>query len=245
MSSRVYVDTRTQQLTMCQELINQAISSLAAQKSQISCGHADVVKSSLDVKKPASVIESARYQDTVEVKATGDLENKLKAGVADYSAIHLGDWKPAPGAETVHIEDGEVESHNNMKLVEDLECAALDGARMMIFEVDDGLGNKSYTVGLEDILFDETGEWKNSKAKSAYENFLTKAMAAQKTALAEDADKFGAQSAKMRSAFRAAGLDAKGGEKLPTGSSHTVFTNTEAREERKPAQTFKVGGRAS
>ena len=244
MSSRVYVDGRTQQLMMCQSLINQAISQLKAEKSQVSCGHADVVTTNLDTGKPAATFDKARFQDKVEVKGTGDLESKLGATAPDYSADALGDWKPAVGADAVHIEGGKVDSHSNMRLVEDLECAALDGARMMIFEVDDGVGNKSYTVGLEDILFDDKGDWKSSKAQSAYESFLSKAITAQNVALAEDAKKMGVSTAKMRSAFRAAGLDAKKTERLPTGAAHTVFTSAPGTEKKARMSTFKVGGEA-
>jgi hypothetical protein len=246
MSSTVYIDNRARDLRMAESLINAAISNLQAQKSQIACGHADVVKSSLDVGTPASEIQKARYQDRLDVKNTGDLETKLKAKAPDYSAESLEDWKPVVGdhAGTVHIEDGKVDSHTNMRLVEDLESAALDGARIMIFEVDDGLGNKSYTIGLEDILFDEKGDWKNTKAKAAYENFLTKAIAAQQVAMEDEKAKFGETNQKLRSAFKAAGLDAKKTERLPTGATHTVFTDRGSQEERATLSSFKVGAKS-
>jgi hypothetical protein len=244
MSSRVYVDGRTSQLIACQDLVNQAISTLAAQESQVNCGHAEVVKSSIDVSAPAAAFHRARLEDRVETEDTRALEHRLSTAAPDYSAAALGDWHPVIGTETVHIEEDKVETKTNMKLLHDLECGALDGARMMIFEVEDSLGNKSYQIGLEDILFDDaSGEWKSSKAKAAYESFLAKAIAAQKVALEEDRTAAGATSTKMRAAFRAAGLEATRTERLPTGATHTVFSDAPQRAAKAELKTMSAGGR--
>jgi hypothetical protein len=241
MSSRVYVDGRTVQLMNCDAIIRQALQDLGASRAAASCGRAEVHTSNLDVADAVKAFEAARYQDRMDERPTNALEARLSAARPDYDAQVLGDWRPAVDQPSIHVDDGQAEGHDHMRLVEDLECAALDGARLMVFAVEDDLGNTSYQVGLETSLFDEQGNWKDEKLKSRYESFLTKV----KTAQAE-ADKPLDPADGAARALKAAGLMERRRQSLGNGRSAAIFTNSgnaEAKPEgAKKKRSFSVGG---
>lgn len=228
MSSRVYVDGRVVQLNNCQSLVNQALSDLKARRSNISCGRAEVVTSNVGVDAQAKVFQEARYQDKMEVKDTRGLQDRLNAPVADYSAAVLPDWKPARGT-SIDVDLG-VPAGKGMRLVEDFECDALKvedevtgvhSARMMIFEVTDGLGNTSYQLGLDSLLFDDDMEWKDQANKAAYEGFLQGVMRAQKHALTDTDAGTGAGKG-LAAKLARADLKATRSERIP-GGTHSIY----------------------
>ena len=240
MSSRVYDDGRTIQLMNCDAIIREAARGLGAARASASCGQAEVHTSNLDVSDAVKAFESARYQDKMDDRPTNELEARLSAARPDYDAQLLGEWRPAVDQPSIHVDNGEAEGHDNMRLVEDLECAALDGARLMVFAVEDDLGNTSYQVGLETSLFDEHGNWKDDKLKTRYEDFLAKV----KTAQAEDKPVDPADGAAR--ALKAAGLMERRRQPLGKGRTATIFTNsgnTETKPEgAKKKRTFTAGG---
>ena len=240
MSEHVYVDFRTSQIQACDIIMREAMSQLDAQRSQISCGSAAVHTTAIDAKASAKAFDDARMQDTVAIKDTSGLSSKLTADTANLDASALGDWKPAVGAPALHVDGGRVDGQPGMRLIEDLECAALDGARLMIFAVDNPTGGTSYQIGLETALFDEHGNWRNTRHQAAYENFLKQTLAAQKLALAEK--KAGKPlDAQTAAAMRVAGLHARERTAVPGNVTHSVFTNvpdTAAKNDK----TMRIGG---
>jgi hypothetical protein len=224
MSQRVYVDTRAYQLQASRQLIQQAMSSLQGQRSTMSCGHAEVRTTQLDSMREANTFQNVRMQDKMETRQTNALQDKLTATAPDYTVEVLGDWKPQVSNPTSeqYVDIDEAGNQSGMKLIEDLECAALDGARMMIFEVDDGHGNTSYKIGLEDSLFDDQGNWLNPEAKKAYDSFLSAALAAQRAAIPEDEGKKNTGQ-RLNSAMRAAGLEEEGSGNTATGGRQLRF----------------------
>lgn len=229
MSSRVYVDGRIVQLGNCEQLVNQAISDLRARRSNISCGRAEVVTSNVGVGAEARVFNEARYQDKMEVRDTRGLSDKLNADVVDYSSSVLPDWRPVKG-QAIDVDGAVPGMGKGMRLIEDFEVDAMKveddvtgvhSARMMIFEVTDGLGNTSYQIGLDSLLFDDDMEWKDQGNKAAYENFLQGVLRAQKHAL-KDGDE--AQGAGRGLAAKLAKADLKAGrsEKVP-GGTHSIY----------------------
>lgn len=228
MSSRVYVDGRIVQLGNCEALVNQALHDLQARRSNISCGRASVVTSNVGVDSQARVFNEARYQDKMEARDTRGLQDKLNAEVADYSSAVLPDWKPVLG-EAIDVDVG-VPAGRGMRLVEDFECDALKvedevsgvhSARMMIFEVTDGLGNTSYQLGLDSLLFDEDMEWKDQANKAAYEGFLSGVLRAQKHALQDTGAEQGAGKG-LAAKLAKADLRAGKSERIP-GGTHTIY----------------------
>lgn len=226
MSSRVYVDGRTIQLQDCHAIIAQAMEELDARRAADSCGRAEVHTSGLDVSDAVRAFHDARYRDGVEVRSTNELQDKLSRVAPDYSERVLGDWRPDVRAPSIHVDDGVAEGRPDMRIVEDLECAALDGARLLVFEVDDGLGNTSYQIGLETSLFDEEGGWKSDKAKQTYERFLAKAIEAQETRDADLELDPATRAARIGGAMRVAGLSARRKEKIAGDRTATIFTNS-------------------
>lgn len=227
MSSRVYVDGRIVQLGNCQAIVDQAMQDLRARRSNISCGKADVVTSNLSVDAQSKVFQEARYQDKMEKVDTRGLDQKLNAAVADYSAMVLPDWKPMPG-EAIEVENAGP-TINGMRLVEDFECdemqvedaeSGVHSARMMVFEVTDGLGNTSYQIGLDSLLFDDDMQWKDQKNKEVYEKFATGVLRAAKHALKDgDASTGGGALARKL----AKGGYAKTHEEAIPGGTHSIY----------------------
>ncbi len=242
MSSRVYVDGRTIELANCHAIIQRAMEDLEARRSQVSCGRAEVVPSRIDVSDAVKAFENARFQDKVEVKPTNELTEKLGRVAPDYSAEVLGDWRPDVSKPSIHVDNGEVEGQGHMRLVEDLECAALDGARLMIFEVDDGLGNTSYQMGLETSLFDEDGQWKSDATKARYENFLKKALADDRAGDGDGGAAAEVGGNRFGAAMRVAGLGAKKREKVPGGTA-TVWSTPKKEEAPPKAKGARSGFR--
>ncbi|MCK6547289.1 hypothetical protein L6R52_15670 [Myxococcota bacterium] len=233
MSSRVYVDGRVVQLGNCESIINQALSDLRARRSNISCGRAEVVTSNVGVDAQTRVFNEARYQDKMEVKDTRGLQDRLNAPVADYSSSVLPDWKPVRGT-SIDVDAG-IPAGKGMRLVEDFECDALKvedevtgvhSARMMIFEVTDGLGNTSYQLGLDSLLFDDDMEWKDPANKAAYETFLEGVLRAQKHAL-KDADAGAGAGKGLAAKLARADLKAGKSEKIP-GGTHSIYAKPPA-----------------
>jgi hypothetical protein len=200
------------------------MSQLNAQRSTMSCGHAEVRSTQLDSMKEASTFQNVRMQDKMEVRQTNALQDKLTAVAPDYTVEVLGDWTPQVSNPTSeqYVNIDEAGNQGGMKLVEDLECAALDGARMMIFEVDDGHGNTSYKIGLEDSLFDDQGNWLNPEAKKAYDQFLNAALAAQRAAIPDDEGKKNTTQ-RLGAAMRSAGLEEEGSGTTATGGRQLRF----------------------
>jgi hypothetical protein len=231
MSSRVYVDGRIVQLGNCEAIVQQAMQDLRARRSNITCGRADVVASNLSVADQNRVFNEARYQDKMDTRDTRGLEGKLNAEVADYSAMVLPDWKPLPG-EAIEVFETGGPSVGGMRLVEDFECdemkveddeTGVHSARMMVFEVTDGLGNSSYQIGLDSLLFDDDMEWKDKKNKEVYEKFATGVLRAAKHAL-KDGDASAGGGALARKLAKG-GFTKKGEETIP-GGTHSIYSRS-------------------
>jgi hypothetical protein len=229
MSSRVYVDGRIVQLGNCEAIVQQAMQDLRARRSNINCGRAEVVTSNLSVADQTRVFNEARFQDKMEKKDTRGLEGKLTSEVADYSAMVLPDWKPMPG-EAIEVFESQGPMVQGMRLVEDFECdemqveddeTGVHSARMMVFEVTDGLGNTSYQIGLDSLLFDQDMEWKDQKNKEVYEKFATGVLRAARHALkdGEASTGGGALARKL-----AKGGYTKQGEETIPGGQHSIYS---------------------
>ena len=240
-----YIDTKQQQMNASSNIIQQAMEQLKGTRSTMSCGHAEVRTSNIDALSESRALQNVRFQDKMEAVNTSALQGELGRTAPDFTADALGDWSPALQnglpMDDNFVDIDEAGNQSGMKLVEDLECAALDGARMMIFEVDDGSGNTSYKIGLEDSLFDTQGNWLNPEAKKAYDQFLSSALAAQRAAGDDDTDQR-APPQRLAAAMRGAGLEDTGAESLPNGARHTRFSTTTAESSVKP-KARSSGGR--
>jgi hypothetical protein len=240
MSSRVYIDTRAYQLQQSSQLIRMAMEQLGAQKSQISCGTATVRSTDIDAVAQRKQMQELRFQDKVETASTNDLQRKLNAVAPDYTVAALGDWAPVDSTghadATVEIDEA-MNGTSNMTLIEDLECAALDGARMMIFQVEDDHGNTSYKIGIEDSAFDSQGNWLNQDAQKAYQQFLSAAVAANAAAIDEDPKAQRTTANRLNTAMDAAGLEDAGAAQTPTGATAHRFSTSRVGQNNAPANT--------
>jgi hypothetical protein len=230
MSSRVYVDGRIVQLGNCEAIVNQALSDLRARRSNISCGKAEVVTTDVSGSAQARVFNEARFQDKMETKDTRGLQDKLNAEVVDYSSTVLPDWKPMLG-QSIDVDTVQGQGVEGMRLVEDFECDAMEvedeavgvhSARMMVFEVTDGLGNTSYQIGLDSLLFDEDMNWKSEKNKEVYDKFATGVLRAAKHAL-KDSESSAGGGRGLAAKLAKAGMRLHGDEKIE-GGKHSIYS---------------------
>lgn len=230
MSSRVYVDGRIVQLGNCEAIVNQALADLQARRSNISCGRAEVVTSDVSGSEQARVFAEARFQDKMETRDTKGLQNKLNAEVVDYSSMVLPDWKPMAGT-SIDVDSMQGQGVEGMRLVEDFECDAMQvedenigvhSARMMVFEVTDGLGNTSYQIGLDSLLFDEDMNWKDAKNKEVYDKFASGVLRAAKHAL-KDSEKSAGGGRGLAAKLAKAGVKLQGEDKIE-GGKHSIYS---------------------
>ncbi len=246
MSRTVYIDGRAVLLNDCHRIINSAVEELSARRSQVNCGHADVIRSHIDVTDAVKAFEAARYQDKMEVKDTNELQAKLTRDTPDYSVEALGDWKPDMSVPPIEVE--EETPIDGRRLYKMLDVPALDdpdvgvtGVTMSVFEVDDGGGGVSYEIGLDSILYDQDGNWKSNKAKSVWEAWLAKRLDEEKESGGE-AEKV--EPSRAAAAMRVAGLDQRRKQRIPGGRTQTVYGTGAAPEvttTMPAAQKFRVG----
>lgn len=246
MSRTVYIDGRTVQLYDCHRIINAAIDELNARRSDANCGHADVIKSDLDVSAAVQAFQQARYQDKMEERDSSGLQSRLSADTPDYSLEALGDWKPDVSVPPVKVHENQREQEGGRRLIAMLDvpelddrAAGIEGATISVLEVDDGGGGTSYEIGLDSILFDDDGQWKSNKAKAAWEGFLARRIAEGDDARASGGEE--ATGARAAAAMRVAGLTTKRRERVPGARTQTVFGTNET-VTKPAAKTFKVGG---
>ncbi len=245
MSRTVYIDGRTVQLMDCHRIINAAIDELNARRSDSNCGHADVVKSDLDVSSAVQAFRESRYRDQMDDRDTNELQAKLDKDTPDYSAETLGDWRPDVSVPPVKVHENVREQEGGRRLIEMLDVPLLDdrtagveGVTISVLEVDDGSGGTSYEIGLDSILFDDKGEWKSNKSKAAWESFLARRAAEEGTQ--GDAAPAQRSGAKAEQAMRVAGLAKQGSRRVPGGRTQTVFGTNET-VTKPAAKSFKVG----
>ncbi len=239
MSTTVHCDVRTRALQSSDLILQNAAAHLGAARSQISCGQVEVHTTKLDAAQEERLVQGMKLDYGVDELDTSKLDSELGRKVAKYSAADvLGEWKPDVSAPTLHVDNGQIDDHKEMTLVADFECAALDGARLTLMKVDDGLGGSSFQVGLDVTLFDAEGNWKKESHKNAYENFLAQTLLAQKAA-EKAARRDAPLDRQLSTALHAAGLEAKARKNLPGGVKHTVVVK---KDEVAPPKVRTAGG---
>jgi hypothetical protein len=119
-------------------------------------------------------------RDLLDTNYRADLQARLKAASSvDYSPSALGEFKPVISMPKVTVDVRGSESNQNVKQVGHMVVPELGNAQMAIFEITNSDGTTSAMIGLDDLLFDEAGNWKNDEYKSAYERFFQQAMRLQ------------------------------------------------------------------
>jgi hypothetical protein len=241
------------QIRYCDLAIQNAVAMLGAQKVAIPCEQTKVHTKNISTSDNVKSFQAARERDTIERVRTGDkiatrntdaLEGRLstKVKMSDLAAENLEPWKPE--REIIELEHGVATDGSKVEVAEELECAALDGAVLMLLKVTDGYGKESFRLGLGltdragNPILDDGGEFLDPKKKAAYEAFLAKTLEMQEERMATDVDYKAEVDDAMLLAAQAAGLNEVFREPIGgTQLEHVVYSNDVPMEE--PAATPK------
>ncbi len=173
MPKAVFVDPRLDWQFGPNPLIEQCVSQLRAFRCQISDGRADVLNSvdwgrflmpriwiRLGAQEPAAT-ESPVPTNTV----------KTETGVSNPL-----NWRPVLAPERLRVDESGVRLTEGIRVrvVEDLECATLGAARILVLAVTDTGSQEIHCVlALDSDLFDDAGQWRDALLRDRYERFLS------------------------------------------------------------------------
>jgi hypothetical protein len=247
MSHEYRLDLRAAQMTQLNHAIRMAQQHLGAAKAQIACGHAEVtvvgarhlegapVQAS-HLRADMSSLERARHQDKLEVRDSHGLKTRLASTGPNLSASGLGNWKDVPAS--FEVGDAASPETKGLRRLTELECTALEGAHIAIFEHTDHQGTKTLHFGVDAELQNEKGEWLNAEAKAVFERFQASLSVAQDLALQDDPVMHHEHQSQVDAALELAGLEPVAEQNLEGQRTHTVFSNTESTT----GKTHKAGG---
>jgi hypothetical protein len=246
MSHEYRIDFRAQQMTQLNNAIRMAQQHLGATKAQLACGHADVTilpakrlegapVHMSNLRADMSAVDRARHQDKLDVRNNSGLKHNLGVRGPDLSASSLGDWKDLPAS--FEVGDKATPETQGLRRLTELECSALEGARIAIFEHTNHRGEKSLHFGVDAELQNEKGEWLNDRAKEVFERFQASLSVAQDLAL-EDEHVHSEHQSAVDAAMELADLEPVTHERTAENRTHTVFSNTASADKK----TNKAGG---
>lgn len=178
MSGPKCMDVRTMVLQDAAALAQLAQSMLGAMSTGVQS--TDLGLSQIDTHGAAKAFADMYARDVLDTDYRADLQARLaQASSVDYSPSALGEFKPVVKMPRVTVDVRGSEDNQNVKQIAHLVVPEMGNAQMAIFEVTNSDGTTSAMVGLDDLLFDAEGNWKNDQHKTAYEGFLQQALRLQ------------------------------------------------------------------
>jgi hypothetical protein len=178
MSGPKCIDHRTTALQDAQALLSLAMSQLGAIPTGV--GHAEVSSSALSTTDAAQAFANMYAADLVDTNLREDLQARLaNASAVDYDPSALGEFKPKIAMPKVAVDVRGADNGSNVKLVGHVAVPGMGNHLMGIFEIQHTDGTTSAAVGLDDLLFNEAGEWKDDSHRQTYEGFLKQAFRLQ------------------------------------------------------------------
>jgi hypothetical protein len=241
MSGPKCVDTRTTQLRMNRQMMEQLQRTLAATPLAITTDTVQIRTSQIDAIKEQNV---ARMQDKVEVKDTSALQGQLASNVTnDYTVSKLADWQPfdmsqLDGDPEVTLQKDVKDPVTGMVLKEDFFSSVLDACFAVVGtgEVDEQ-GEELVALAVDTSLLDDDGEWKDKNKKQVWDEAVKKVIAANRAADGPDRTaKTKQDNARLRAAMRAAG-----GEQQRVAPAAQSSEPAPAKAVEKP-RSMKIGG---
>jgi hypothetical protein len=255
MSSVTYIDGRMVELQNCAHIIAMAQQHLNAAAASGQCGTAHVLRTNVDTSQATSTLDRTRMDEDVVIRNDADIQALTRAkktiGIEDSSGTQSrltrggvydpssANWDATLGGEPIEpiLITSEPLKGPGSRIAADLECGALDGARLVIVETVDEQNNRSYAISFEDILFDANRATKNPEHRRAIDAFKAAVMAGPPKL---DGGEAAEVTGRLAASFRAAGLQPARTKRSRNGDTQVVFSNRQPARSEAPTVVTKT-----
>ena len=173
MPMAVFVDPRLDWQLGPNPLIEHCMSELRAFRCQFSDGRAEILN---NVDWGVFLSPSVSIRLGTEEPEAGDSPAPTNTVKTETAASNPLNWIPVRATERLLVDESGTRPTEGLlvRVVEDLECSMLGGARILVLAATDERSKKAHCViGLDSELVDDAGHWRDERLRDRYERFLS------------------------------------------------------------------------